>query len=376
MDLFDQYLFDELAAMYAKKTLTSGELEELYIRMGNLDHLEEVHPYLFAMRYLGWGTRAQPKQVLEELKKLRKLAPGDVKLEGLYEDLVILSGNGTKENREKLKFAAGKGYSNIYLKEKSALAPAPGTAEKKSAASASGDADWVKVKGLEIECRNKVGISFETMDVDYLCARVYVEPANTVRRLRVSSQIFTSAGKPQSKVFSDEIVMKAGETSFRTTGWGSKDVGSYPADTYRWTVKIEGNTTVSETTFKITKKPVSRGLTVDRVVLFASKLSQALPEHRERYQTSFAGRYLECVYVKALLRDPGTERSVNGHLKIEHLDSGTVVHDSDFVQDLPANCTSLWRGVGYNGPGQWKNGRYRYTLYLGSCKNQGTFTVY
>lgn len=121
MDKFDRYLLDELAAMYAKPELTAEEQEELYLRMTNLDHLEEAHPYLYAMRYFGWGTQASAQEVLRELGQLRELMGDDARLNGLYEDLLILSGKDTADGRRRLNEAARGGYSNVYLKEKSAL---------------------------------------------------------------------------------------------------------------------------------------------------------------------------------------------------------------------------------------------------------------
>lgn len=121
MDRFDRYLLEELEAMYAKPALTGEEQEELYIRMTNLDHLEEAHPYLYAMRYFGWGTTARAQEVLKELGQLREMIGDDARLNGLYEDLMILSGKDTPAGRGRLKEAAEKGYSRVYLKDKSAL---------------------------------------------------------------------------------------------------------------------------------------------------------------------------------------------------------------------------------------------------------------
>lgn len=121
MDKFDRYLLEELAAIYARTNLTAEDLESLYIRMSNLDHLEEAHPYLYAMRYFGWGTQASPQEVLKELSQLREMIGDDARLNGLYEDLTILSGKDTPAGRTRLKEAAAGGYSGVYLKSKSVL---------------------------------------------------------------------------------------------------------------------------------------------------------------------------------------------------------------------------------------------------------------
>lgn len=131
MDVFDTCLFQELTKQYAKIALSPDEQEELYIRFGNLDHLEEVKPYLYAMRYLGWGTKAEPEQVMQELKQVPR---EQAVLAGLYQDLMMISGQGNALNREKLKDAAGKGYSSVYLKQKSTLYAGVKTADKPASA--------------------------------------------------------------------------------------------------------------------------------------------------------------------------------------------------------------------------------------------------
>ena len=122
MEYFDQYLCNELEKLYARDKLTADDLEEPYIRFSNLDDLPAVHPFLYAMRYMGWGTKAEPEDVMKELGKMLEMEPGNVQLAGLQLDLQILSGKGNALTREKLKDAAAKGYSNIHLKSKSALA--------------------------------------------------------------------------------------------------------------------------------------------------------------------------------------------------------------------------------------------------------------
>ena len=122
MEFFEQYLCSELEKFYARENLSGDDLEELYIRFSNLDDLPRTHPYLYAMRYMGWGTEAEPEDVMKELGKMLEMEPDNILLAGLQLDLQILSGKGNALTREKLKDAAAKGYSNIYLKNKSALA--------------------------------------------------------------------------------------------------------------------------------------------------------------------------------------------------------------------------------------------------------------
>ena len=128
MDAFDLYLFNELTKAYEPNILTREEQESIYIRMRNLDYLEEVQPYLYAMRYFGWGTKAEAEAVLSELKDC---TPQEQPLLwGLYHDLILSSGKGTPQDKTAVEEARKKGYSHVYLKNKSHVAPA----EKKAPA--------------------------------------------------------------------------------------------------------------------------------------------------------------------------------------------------------------------------------------------------
>ena len=95
MDIFDQYLFEELTTQYSKSGLSADDYEELYMRFCNMDHLEEVQPYLMTMRYFGLGTAPEKKAVLSELKA--KLSEDDCMLKGLYYDLLLSESNNNTD---------------------------------------------------------------------------------------------------------------------------------------------------------------------------------------------------------------------------------------------------------------------------------------
>lgn len=380
MDLFDQYLFRELETMYARTNLTGEEQLELFVRFNNLEHLEEVQPYLFAMRFFGWGTDNQRDEVLQELKKLIQLMPEEQILKGLHEDLILCTGKGTALNREKLKDAIAGGYTGVYLKEKSAVPGLTGKTKtpppaKPQTPPEPKPAPAVQVKKIEFESKGVVSSEFNTNDVDYLCAKVHVVPADVPRKIKVTSQLFTSSGKAQSREIVDEFTLKPGNTWFKTTGWGSKNVANYPADTYRWVVKISDSGKSWDGSFRIFRPEEFGELQVSRVVLFASSLNNPPKADTERYSTSFQAKDLECVYVKALIREPGRDLKVNAYLKIENTDNGFLIYEGNYVHQVQHNYVSIWKGAGYDTKGKWKPGNYRYIFRLGSNQFQGTFRV-
>lgn len=67
MDIFDQYIFEELTEQYAKSE-PSEDYEELYQRFCNIDYLPEVKPYLLTMRFFGLGIAPEKDATLNELK--------------------------------------------------------------------------------------------------------------------------------------------------------------------------------------------------------------------------------------------------------------------------------------------------------------------
>lgn len=102
MDIFDQYLFEELTTQYSKSGLSADDYEELYQRFENLNHVPEVWPYLFAMRYFGWGTKSDPEGVLSELRVLTADAR-DVSICGLYYDLLLFENENDSNAIRNLK---------------------------------------------------------------------------------------------------------------------------------------------------------------------------------------------------------------------------------------------------------------------------------
>ena len=119
MNIFEQYIFEELTQQYAESNLSLEDYEELYQRFSNIDDLPEVKPYLLAMRFWGLGTVAEKDAVLNELKN--ELQKNDCMLNGLYYDLLLSQEENDEENSSCLRDMEKKGYTNIFTKEKSFL---------------------------------------------------------------------------------------------------------------------------------------------------------------------------------------------------------------------------------------------------------------
>lgn len=119
MDIFDEYVFEELTGQYAKSDLSSEDYEELYQRFCNIDYLQEVKPYLLTMRFFGLGTAPEKSAVLNELQNTLK--KDDYMLSGLYYDLLLSQNEHDAESLSCLLDMKKKGYTDIFTKEKSFL---------------------------------------------------------------------------------------------------------------------------------------------------------------------------------------------------------------------------------------------------------------
>jgi len=426
MDIFDQYLFDELTAQYAQPDLSSDDYEELFMRFGNIAHLDEVQPYLLTMRYFGLGTVAEKNAVITELKA--KVSEEDYILKGLYFDLILSENPNDSTAITGLRNMVKAGYTNIYTKDKSNIhdvcadadfvydntetiyevvcpicdetvsfdrntysngsivCPNCGeilefsiededTSENSDSIEADTDNDEVSVDYMIFECNGYSGLYFTAGDIDYLAAKVFIKPIKGKKHIKVRSQIYLG-DEPFSKVFSNEYDITPETRWFKTQGWGNTNYNCYRNNTYRWIIEIDGETTFSQEFRMYNGKMNKTGPRVNDVKLFASKASGALEKDRDSYRTIFDSSTLEYIYFKFLINEPGENMNVQAFIKITYLEDNSVFWDDYIVQPLDDNTIAFWTGVGYRKAGNWKTGLYQYSAYIGNrSKYEGTFTV-
>lgn len=378
MDVFDQYLYDEITKSYAKANLSSEDYEELYQRFENLAHVPEVKPYLFAMRYVGWGIKADPDGVLSELKELIK--DDTASICGLYYDLVLFENENASEATLKMKEYANEGYSDVYLKDRShlhsVLKKAEPPKEKTKINQSPSIPESIRYKKMSFESCGYSGLYFTAGDIDYLSARVYIEPLKTTRKLKVRSQIF-NGDNAFSDVFSNEYTLKPGTTTFKTTGWGNKNFYGYRDGIYKWVIELDRDKTYRQEFRIYGGKLTKSGIKVRDVKLFASKSGGALEKDRDNYKSAFEARTLENVYFKLFIDEPGSDMTVQIFIKVTCLEDNSVFCDKYVLHTLNSNTIACWNGIGYSQPGKWSKGLYQYSIRIGDGqKQEGTFTVY
>lgn len=380
MDIFDQYLFEKLVSEYNRPDLTDDDYEELYIRFCNLDYLEEVKPYLLVMRFLGLGITAEADAALSELKQIMG---NNTELTGLYYDLKLCANPQNTEVIVELRRSIEDGYCGRYLKDRSNIALVEKAAKEEKGLSApminnTVVDDKIYYRGMNFEGCGYSGLYFTSGDIDFLHAKVFIEPMNATRKITVLSQIF-AGDEPFSKVFSDEIMLKPGDTWFTTTGWGNKNFNCYGNRVYRWVIEFDGNENdVHSQDFRFYNGKIKKyGVPINDIKLFASKSSGALETDIDRYSISFDGDTLEYIYFRLFINEPGSAIIVQRYLNIICLEDDSVFYDDYILQLLEPDWVSCWSGVGFNQKGKWKKGLYKYSLHLGlGPVYEGTFTVY
>ena len=381
MDFFEQFMLEELENIYANDNLEIYEYEDVYERFTHLDYLEEVKPYIYAMRFLGRGTVAEPDTVFEELEGQGFSSP---LIRGLYLDIKLIMKKGSAQDIEELNRCVASGYSNKFLRDVSYIAITEDRDEVEVIDEPIDDPvfqvedEKVKFKSMIFEGCGYSGLYFTSGDIDYLNAKVFIEPVKQTRHLSVRSQIY-AGDEPFSKVFSNDYTLKPGDEWFTTTGWGNKNFNCYGNRVYRWIVEFDGdeNDTHSQEFRFYSGKIQQSGVPIKDVKLFSSKASGALEVDRDRYSTSFDKNDLEYAYFRLFINEPGTKIVVERYLKIICLEDGSTFYDDVLLQPLEADWVSWWSGVGFKQKGKWKQGLYKYSIRLGTGPiHEGTFTVY
>lgn len=380
MDIFDKYLFEELATQYSKYGLSADDYEELYMRFCNIDYLDEVQPYLLTMRYFGLGTAPEKKAVLAELKA--KLSEDDCLLKGLYYDLLLSENNNNTDAQVNLRRMVEEGYTNVFTKEithiEKTKAPTKSSDPQTSSTSTKPERvdEEVVVDYITFECNSYSGLYFAAGEIDYLAAKVYIKPFHGRKHIKVRSQIFLD-GDAFSKVFSNEYHIDSDTRWFKTLGWGNMNFNCYTNKIYKWVIEIDGKTTFSQEFQMYNGKMNKSGPKVNDVKLFASKSSGALEADHDNYKTTFDGKTLEYIYFKFLMDPPGEDMNVQMYIKVTYLEDNSVFRDKYFLQQLNDDTIACWNGVGFSKAGKWKKSLYQYSVRIGiGTKYEGTFTVF
>lgn len=419
MNPFDKYLYEELAEEYEKDNLSSEDYEILFYRFKNLGHLEEARPFLFAMRYMGYGTPQEKESVISELEAVR--SNGNPIMNGLYYDLLLFENQNHSNHFRKLKEMADQGYSDLYLKgeshlhagdqkqaqtttttstsvpdaeeriktqnesemsdreERAAPSSVPRRAELEDTdaiLASSQESEKIVIKRMIFEGCGYSGFYFTAGDIDYLNARVYVEPVKTNRHLTVRSQIF-AGDEPFSDVFTDEYTLTPGTEWFRTTGWGNSDFYGYENRVYQWRIEMDGKEVYCQNFRFFGGKIDKHGIRLTELKLFTSNSSGPTESELSDFKTSFDGSNMEYLYFRLFFNRLEEDKSIQVFLKIKCLEDNSVSRDEYFILGLNAGYRSCWFGFDFSKEARSKKGLYQYWLgFEQGLKYEGTFTVY
>ena len=379
MNDFDQYLFEELIKDYASMNINDVHQEELYQRFLNLDYLDEVKPYLFTMRYLGLGT-PRSRKALKELKD--SVGKKDYILGGLYFDLMLFEKEGNEKLLERLRLMEKRGYTDIYLKERSHLhiqieeEPVSIIEEEEAPEEIEVTTILFDTNAPKPDNTYYHGYEFTTKDTTYMHAVVYIKPLKKERKLSVHSSITYNdwSGVKEKGNFDDEINIKPGDKYFTLGGWGNKKGTSYDYYCeYTWTIIYDEGKTYSKK-FKIVgdhleKEPAP----VTNTALFASGYGNAR-ECKNNFNSVFNASTLEYVNFRVFVDFQNSEkRHYQVFRKLVYLEDNIVLQNDYYIKSFKSgNWGSFWFSYGYRQPGKWKKGLYLYSFHF---KNGETYEM-
>ena len=377
-------MFEKLESVYADDSLKAYEYQDVYERFIHLDYLEEVKPYIYAMRFLGKGTKVGPDAVLKELEKTEL---SNCQIRELYLDIKLLMKKGNIQDIAELNKCVAAGYSEKFLRDKSYLSLNDNEETEnevdndleKVCINCPDEDEKVIFKSMIFEGCGYSGLYFTSGDIDYLNTKVFIEPVKTICHLSVKSQIYYMQEMSFLKVFSNEYTLKPGDTSFTTQSWGNRNFNCYGNRVYRWIVEFnENEKDIYSQEFRFYSGEIKKaGVPVKDIRLFASKASGALEVDRDKYSMSFDRDSLEYVYFKLFIEEPGQDTMVQIFLKVVCLEDDSIFCDKYILHHLGANTYACWDGIGFNQKGKWKPGLYKYFLHIGTGPvYEGTFTVY
>ena len=380
MNDFDQYLFNELIKDYASMNINDVHQEELYQRFLNLDYLDEVKPYLFTMRYLGLGT-PRSRRALKELKD--SVGKKDYILGGLYFDLMLFEKEGNEKLLERLRLMEKRGYTDVYLKERSHLhiqieeEPVSIIEEEEAPEEIEVASISFYTHAPEPDNTYYHGYEFTTHDTTYITPMVFIKPLKKERKLNVHSSItYENWGEVQEGNFDNEIIIKPGDTDFTLSGWGNKEGTSYNYfREYTWTITYDEGKTYSKK-FKIVgdhleKQPAP----VRNTALFASGYDNA-GKCVNNFSSVFNVSTLEYVNFRVFVDFQSSEKRLyQVFRKLVYLEDNTVLQDDYYIITFKSGDWSkgyFWFSYGYRQPGKWKKGLYLYSFHF---KNGETYEM-
>ena len=384
MNFMDKFLYDAWVADYNKSSLSDDEAKELFIRLEMLSHLDESKPYWYAMRYFGWGTEADPLNVLEELKDLLPSASNAIK--GLYYDLLLNREPDNQEVRTALADLVGSGYNDSYTKSHCSIYNS-----KPSRSEPNDNEIHIEISdehppitnhtAPEVEyinfCTNDnddyEGYEFATENVTYLFPVIHFKPFREVRIISITSQILRD-GEPYSSLFEDEIEeVEEGKLTIYPDGIGHDEPGWLEPGVYRW------NLCINNQDFLFSEFVIYQG-SMDSTGPLETTVSIFDHEPTESDQGSeslvFNIESLQPLYFNFDFDSLQHDMNVYYHVRITNADKDIeIVNKYNFIH-LEEGDFYFWQQVTPHTSCVWEKGLYKYEAQIADGRVfEGTFTV-
>ena len=350
MNIFEEYLMEELKSEFERTDLNEAEYLELLERFEDLAHLEEARIYLNKMKKYSY----QDYRARIEEKEAGEAATAEVKIteKEAFAAAAAPVTEPTPLRFRDMEFTDGKISGRYFYK----------------------NTRWIQVTvnfdPFEQARRLTVGIT--------IYRELYGYDKYNVKNLRfpVGSKIFYADRETESESYAIDFDVEKGDTWVRTMGIAPKDSYDYRAGNYLCELKIEGQKYYD--TFTVYDRILlAEGVGLKSVKLYESDEDARLGKNEK---TTFCLNGLSYIYFKFFLNKSISRDDYILPMKcqIVYAETGEKILDEGFFLKPEKGWIMLWKGLGYElTDSKWKCGLYNYKVWIGRGNAvTGTFSVY
>jgi len=215
--------------------------------------------------------------------------------------------------------------------------------------------------------------SFFRGETRYVGVKVFFKPNPKIHIANLTWRIYKDNGVPFTNEIKASIPIASNESSvFQQWGWSTP--GNWEVGRYRIVASINGCSPV-QTYFEIINGSFDIfPVTINNVKLFNGDTTAPPLEQRE-YTNVFYRNLAKYIYFQLEFSQPGRNLITTFDYCIKD-ENGNVVVNETYSAEIKYNYGVWWYGYGWQVPGNWKTGKYTYSVSLGKSQPFiGSFAV-
>lgn len=215
---------------------------------------------------------------------------------------------------------------------------------------------------------------FLSAETRYVGVSVHFEAEQYDRIANLSWKIYNGNGTPFSSEIKTSITVTPDHLSVYHQ-WGFADAGKWPIGRYKIVASINGSTPI-QTWFEVKSGRYDILPTPLKTVRLFNGGGSPPPVQQREYTNLFYKSSTRYIYFQLEFAQPG--RNLNTIMSyIIRDEAGNVLVNAISPLTIQSNSYGYWKGLyGWETPGNWKVGRYSYSISLGkSAPITGTFEI-